>query len=403
MKRAGVGLLVLAFAAVGITAAACAGTDETPEPPAPMDNHDASIPPAGDAGGDDAPDAEVPDASPPTCSIHGFCHTELPGDAKLEGVWGDGTGIVWAVSLEGNVLRWDGSAWKVHASGLGPLRAIWGSGPTDIWLGGENVLLHGTGASSDALTFAVSPVGGDPVRVTSIWGTSATDVWAAGRMDSDGEDPRGEVLRLSTSDAGASWAIDPVSEQGIAFDHVWGTAASGTWISGSRQIPDDWVRETVVFRKTSGDFAQVDLPIQPGGDPIFGRMGTVSTALSPEAGKVVVFGRTVSSSPARWTGTSSDGEQTFSWTFADDGTFDEPIPNGAYGTSASDMWTAGEYGRVRHWDGTSWSPAAITVTTLPVIDPFHGVWGHGSSELWMVGDHIALRYDPTKKQTGGAQ
>ncbi len=117
------------------------------------------------------------EAGPRECSTFGFCPTVLPpGDHTLKGVWGDGAGVVWAVTLEGSVLRWNGTAWKVHASDLGALNVIWGSSPTDIWIAGERGVEHGTGASSDSLAFTPNALLEEGVTVSAIWGTSATDV-----------------------------------------------------------------------------------------------------------------------------------------------------------------------------------------------------------------------------------
>ena len=69
----------------------------------------------------------------------------------------------------------------------------------------------------------------------------------------------------------------------------------------------------------------------------------------------------------------------------------------------NDVWGAGEYGRVSHWDGSGWSPVAITVTKFPVTDPFYAVWSHGPSELWIGGKGNALRFDPTHRKDGGVQ
>ena len=73
------------------------------------------------------------------CSDDGFCHTALPAGARRCAASGaTAPASSWAVSEEGDVLRWDGTAWSVHAlEASGALYTIWGSGPTDIWVGGE--------------------------------------------------------------------------------------------------------------------------------------------------------------------------------------------------------------------------------------------------------------------------
>lgn len=395
MNRAHTAILAFVIASGGIVIAACADS-EGDAAPAPND-HDGSITPNDAAT--ETPDA-APDAAPRTCSVHGFCHTKLPGDhQKLEAVWGDGAGVVWAVSAEGNVLRWDGSAWKVHASKLGPLHALWGAAPNDIWVGGDLGLYHGTGATPDALVFTAVTIPGGAVRIGSIWGPSAAEVWATGRTEVDGGEPLGELVRCAAS----ACAVDPLSTQDLAFSHVWGTPTAGTWVTGSRVIPGESVRESVVFRKTTGSFAEVALPFDPDQGDIYGRLGQMHAVNVPAPGSMILLGYTTTEARGYWRGTSTDNEKTYAWTYEPSGRFDDPHYNAAYGIAANDVIAVGEYGRVRHWDGTTWKPVAITRTNVPVVDPLYGVWRSGAEETWIVGDGIALRYDSAQKKDGTAQ
>ena len=116
----------------------------------------------GDASVADHDASEAPDAQPRTCSDDNVCQTVLPPNSFLRDVWSAGDGVVWAVGwkeppnsdLTGTILRWDGSAWAVQFETAGQvLSALWGSSPTDIWAGGEGGLYHGTGPSSDAITW----------------------------------------------------------------------------------------------------------------------------------------------------------------------------------------------------------------------------------------------------------
>jgi len=400
LGRASLVALVLAIAA-GAATASCADSDVQPFTP-PPDGGDATVPEANVDGGVDA-DASAPDASARTCSIHGFCRTILPAAQTLRGVWGDGSGVVWAVSTQGNVLRWDGNAWKVHASDLGSLSAIWGSGPTDVWVGGERGIFHGTGASSAGLEFRPSSLpGAAPTRVSSIWGASATDLWAVGRMeDLDTGEPLGRVLHYAGGgDAGATWALDDASNAGLKYTHVWGSAGSGVWIAGTRPIPDELYEETVVLRKNgAGAFVAETLPED--GQPFpFGVLSSVHGVAAVSDSLVWIYGRATVGRPGIWKGTSTDSGKTFAFTYIADGKAVDPLWSALSATGPNDAWVVGEYGRVRHWDGSDWATAAITTTNVPIIDPFYGVWSDGSSQVWLVGDAIALRYDPTQVQEG---
>jgi len=99
--------------------------------------------------------------------------------------------------------------------------------------------------------------------------------------------------------------------------------------------------------------------------------------------------------PAVATGTSADGGQTFTWGFTITGNYKEPLLNAVGAKSASDAWIAGDYGRLRHWNGTEWRQSIITNDKYPVIAPLYAMGGRGD-DLWFVGDGIALHRAPSK-------
>ncbi|MBW1811275.1 MAG: hypothetical protein JRJ87_24000 [Deltaproteobacteria bacterium] len=69
----------------------------------------------------------------------------------------------------------------------------------------------------------------------------------------------------------------------------------------------------------------------------------------------------------------------------DDWCFENPLPQGnhlygAHGTDSDDIWAAGSYGTVLHFDGVLWSKRA-TNTTVVLQD----VWAGTSNDAWIVG------------------
>jgi hypothetical protein len=388
-------VLALTATIASIAAVACADSTEPEPAPATQDGSplpvvDASVPPEASA------DADAEAAGPPReCSDQGFCPTKLPDDEQtLRAVWGDGTGVVWSVSEEGSVLRWDGNAWKVHASGLGPLSVIWGASPTDVWIGGEKGIFHGTGAASASLVFAGDPApGGAPVKITSIWGASASDVWATAVTFDD--PAKGRVVHFTgaSTDAGPTWALDGVTAQGLKLSKVWGTATSGVWVAGSRPVPGlEFLDEVLVFRKPAGatKFSEVVLPQDPNGEPDAPRLAVLADATASGDSSMWLVGRDRSSFTHLLKGTSANSGQTFTFTLAVADDNKTPLDNALWGVAPNDTWLVGDSGRVRHFDGTTWAPAAITVTKFPVIEPFYAVWSKGSQDLWVVGHGIAL-------------
>lgn len=376
--------------------AACAESDAPSSPDLDADGGPGVPPTADDAGGADASADADAGAPASTCSPGGWCHTALPPKTTLTGVWGDGSGVVWAVSEDGRVLRWEANAWKVHAIGLGPLRAIWGTGPTDIWVSNGAELLHGVGASPATLEFAAVPTPGDAdAAITSIWGTGPTDVWAAGgRVDL--APYAGRVLHYDAGDAGApAWTrVEGITRDPMAFSHVWGSAASGVWLAGFYYDEDQWSDVGVILRRPAGavDFEAERLPE----DTVFsGSWLTRVGGVGSTGTTTTVVGMTSVNVPSSWQAVSKDNGATFTWTYENGGAATFSM-NAAFTVAADDAWSAGEYGRLRHWDGAAWTQAAVTATGAPLTMTFLAMWGEPAKDLWVVGEGIAVRRDLSK-------
>jgi hypothetical protein len=396
----GIGSLVL-------FAFACADADPVTDTP---DNtpEGGALPPGPDAGELDAStdaDAADLDAALPECSKEGFCHTTVPPKQTLRGVWSDGAGITWAISQEGAILRFDGKTWSVHTSDLGELFSIWGSGPTDVWVGGDGPLFHGQGATSGSLTFVRVDTPGGKNAITSIWGTSANDVWAIG-----GENTfplEGRVLHYDGTpgkdDAGAEWSLEDAYPDPIWLLRVSGSPASGVWIAGTIDVREGMFtrRRTQILRRAAGstDWLKVELPRDPDyKDDIAGDLEDLYDARASLDGlSMWVIGKTRGSIPALIRGVSADGGQTFTWSFLRASPTLNPRFNGIGAFSANDGWMVGDYGRVRHWDGTKFKQSVISVSKFPMTPPFYAAGGY-PNDFWFVGEGVALHRVPSKVQ-----
>lgn len=413
--------LALALGSIAVVAtSACADSEVLGEVLPPEDGGTPTVLPDADvedAGPEPVRDAAV-EAGPKTCSDHGFCPTPVPDGRTVKGLWGDGTGIVWAATQEGDVLRWDGSAWKVHASELGPLNVIWGSGPTDVWVGGEEGLRHGTGATSATLSFAPVALSVDTMPIASIWGRSASDIWAVGTtLDQNTWEYVGRAFHFvgdpdaDAGDAGGvsgHWELHPVSERGVRFTRVWGTAAGGLWFGGQKPMEEmPWVMELAVLHDDGqGDFVENMLPLDPDPDTVpWEKESIITGAFVASKTSLTIWGQPVSpfSRSSVWRGTSTDDGKTFTFTWSQDERPTAPAVNSVFATAANDIWAAGEYGRLIHWNGSKWSTTAISLTGYPVKDPFFSVWAAGPNEVWVAGKGMALRFDPTKEKNGGVE
>ncbi len=425
LGRASTLALALALGTMIAGASACADSDEVLGTMFPSDDAgNATLP---DGGDEDVAPAPVPDASveagPKTCSDHGFCPTHVPDGKTVKALWGDGNGVVWAATEQGDVLRWDGTTWKLHVSDLGPLNAIWGSGATDVWVGGEQGLFHGAGASSSALTFEpVTLPGDDASPIASIWGLSQTEIWAVGTaldmttfeyvgrafrfVADDDDDDAGDAGDDAGRVVSGHWELHPVSTSGVRFTRVWGSATGGVWVGGQKPMEEmPWVGEPAVLHDDgTGNFIENVLPLDPDPEVVpWEKESTFTGAFVESKTSLTIWAQPVSifSRPSVWRGTSTDDGKTFTFTWARDERPPGPPVHHVAGMAANDIWGAGDYGRLIHWNGVKWSTTAISLTGYPVKDPFFAVWTAGPNEVWVGGKEMVLRFDPTKEKNGG--
>lgn len=346
-----------------------------------------------DAGDADAGSDVV--TPPKTCSDEGWCHTPVPAGQVLRDVWSDGAGSAWAVSDQGAVLRYDGTAWSVvHTRTATDARlfSIWGSGPTDIWVGAYGAILHGTGTTPATITWTelaldqVAPAAG----AVSIYGTSRSDVFATART---------AVLHLD--DDGGSWVVDPVTSEiaGTAVA-VWGRAGtSDLWLSTMNTA----TKKSVLFHRSGGPGSPFSAV--PGVSEVpFNVLGRAcATPGEPRRGWMLDE-RTIWLVGTRVNFTNTcyyafhgvanpDAGAMDAGAFAFTGTvFYDPYvaQNDIWGSSPNDVWLAGEFGALNHWDGTRWQLAAISIGTQPVKKNLIAIHGRGPGDIWVVGDGIAL-------------
>jgi len=352
------------------------------------------------APADAAPDA---DAGPRICSDDGFCHTVVPEGQSLRGVWGDGEGIVWAVSNEGSILRWDGASWSIHTTFETALSAIWGSGPTDVWVAGAAGLFHGAGPSSDALVFTpVADLPGDAtIPIRAIWGTGPNDVWAVGGAESFDLFPprqRGRVLHRGAPEGSTTgFRLDEdLSSREISFRFVWGSPTSGTWLQGQQRRASGSPDSRVLRREPGADaWTVMDLPEDTDAQARGYASEMIAANLSSDT-SVWLRGRTGFPTEALWHGASADGGKTFTWSVHTPNDWSRSML-AFWGSSANDTWAVGRLGLVTHWDGSAWTQARIRVTSAPVASTFWAIWAKNDDDLWVVGDEIALHKTNTGK------
>lgn len=420
-RAPGVGLLASTLIAM-IALGACSDTTDPGSQPADGDDGGVSVLPPEDAAAPpdaaEAPDASADadaspevDAGPRLCSDDGFCHSELPPGQRLAGVWGDGTGVVWTISRSGDVLRWDGAAWSVHAkveAGSGSSYSIWGSGPTDLWILTPAGVFHGQGATSAEIAFTKADLPGDPtIPITSLGGTGPDDVWAVGGVLDDWVWPwmtNGRIVRYGgdPSSGGSGWEVeDELSSRGISFQLAFGSPGTGMWLAGQQFDEDhDGLLRGLLLRRAPGaaEWESIALPRDEAGE-YSTEMRELSTAGFSSDSALWLRGITGSHVDGYWRGASADGGQTFTWSFTRKREWDRAVV-ALWGPSASETWGVGASGLVGRWNGSTFQQAAIRVTDMPVAKSFSAIWGTSKDDFWVVGDDVALHKTQRGKPRG---
>jgi hypothetical protein len=270
----------------------------------------------------------------------------------FSGLWGTAPGNIYAVDLAGQVLHFDGAAWRIEATGLGDrtpsdygrsLRDVWGSRADDLWAVGERIVAHYDGLGWTALADEVG-------RYRSVWGSSSQDVWAVGSAGIGHWD-------------GVTWTRDGTMT-GIWLEEVSGSGPTDVWAVG--HSAETWGSGVVLhFDGVSWTHAEpaANLP------PLFG----VSVLPSGE-GWAVGGGLRAGGS-----GTDSlilhfDGA-TWSTESLSDGA---PIPwlTAVLAVSADEVWAAA--GHVLRRSRAGWTEVAAPVG-LAIMQ----IWGTQRDGLWV--------------------
>jgi len=141
--------------------------------------------------------------------------------------WGVSLNDIWVTghkeeegSLYGVVHHFDGVAWTIPASGIGGhLDGVWGSGPDDIFVAGNDgtgyggYIAHFADGEFDRYEYPESWIGG-------IWGSGPDDVWAVGA----------ELLHYD----GSKWTEVEKPPVVYMFRSVWGSGPNDVWVVGSQ-------------------------------------------------------------------------------------------------------------------------------------------------------------------------
>jgi len=334
---------------------------------------------AGDAG--DAGNAELP-----ACTVD-WCDTPLPipdgGTLSLMDVWVPSKDEAWAVSQEGLVLRWSGTSWSVVWDAETPLYGVTGDPEGNIWaVGAEGAIFRGpagagwtpipSGVTTDLVGICEASrdaehprnvavvtenavlrwngdtdVDGMPVWTRSTFGEleklysiscSGSDVWVSG-TSADFVQPGGRLYRSSDDDAGWEAQLASGKDGNLQIDFLQYETLSSIWAHDRKNI---WTRGQIGI--------VYGLPGAGDGQLIWARERSQMASLATLSKR----------------------------------------PTGIWGSAANDVWIVSSRGRVHHWDGTRVS-ITVTAKSWDVLESnLHAVSGSSASNVWVVGDNVAL-------------
>ncbi len=281
----------------------------------------------------------------------------LPQGNNLRALWGSGPNNIYAVGDVGTILHYDGSSWQPLANlpGKNFLLDIWGAGPNAIFAVGENALWHYDGASWQAMA---PPSGLGLFLMRGVWGSASNNVYAVGYsyatytamvLHYNGMAWSKMNIPLLFDDLHAIWGSDPnhifaVGEEGVILyynGHSWQEIDASTeaylydvWGSG----PNDVYAAGYLYSDYKGVVLHYD---------------------------------------------GSSWKQVFA------------IPGekiyAIWGAGANDIYIVDTFRTVYHFDGHTWQEMGRPTNRTYYL---YDVWGTGPDDLFVVGrDGVIAHYD----------
>ena len=401
--------------------AACGGGSSSPDAPtgAPDAIADGAIDGPGDAPVDTALDGPPPVlGAPPTgmCD-HGWCWVlPRPQGVPYAAAWGATANDVWAVTTEGTMLHFDGTAWMRHGAynqfgavaGLTTVTTypamMVGRSASDVWLA-NGAVAHwdGTDWTSGRGSWPLGFAG-----PTTVWtvGSANTHEWT-GTQWVDHPLPSGSLPTIAIGGSGST-AIAVSRAGGLQRWNgtAWTVIDSGSHPGNAATVID--ATHVVVAQNnnvafwTNGTWTQQPPPVSAAWDQIVARSPTdVWIAASGSLGQYRYHWNGTSWTDANDPGRVSPGSLSVSpvgdlYSASSrlrryDGTTWSTLLDGynggaVAGTSATDIWllTAGRTNaaRLQHWNGLTWND--VNVGFAP-SDRLSDIWANGPNDVWIVG------------------
>jgi hypothetical protein len=269
-------------------------------------------------------------------------YTRLMGNFRA--LWGSGPSDVFAAGTAGWVAHFDGNTWSDQM--VGSFAAVWGFAPKDVYFGGPQGLSHYQGTSYVTI---------DLGNIVDIWGATPTDLFAI-----DEGMPFMPVYQLRHYD-GTAW-----SAAGGSGHSIWGSSAHDVFLVG-------------------------DGPIMH----YQGSSWSTPTGLPPHTGVIAWW-----AGPATglWLAGYSAIYQFNGFTWAPVvGPMPPGAPSAIWGTGGGNVYlvacdrapcATSVSGSVNHFNGSSWHQEAIALLSSPI-----GIWGSGANDIYVTSKEYVSHFD----------
>jgi YVTN family beta-propeller protein len=278
--------------------------------------------------------------------------------SNLLWVWGSSSSDVYAVGSDGTILHFDGASWsEMVGSTTYRVRAVWGSSASNIFgvggtggAGGYPLVLHFDGHTWSSTIIPIDHSLYDIFSFSDVWCSSPSDAFAIAGG-------RGGVFHYD----GNTWSLSYFNN---GLSAIWGTSSSNVYA--------------------------VDTNVLGYGGGIYhfnGNTWSIPVDQKAPNGLSGIFGTSDSDIYAIggiWVG---PGGGDFVNCLHYDGNTWNPVninninaSRVGWGTSSSDIFTAGDNGFISHYDGISWE-----VMSSGTANNLDALWGSSSSDVFAVG------------------
>ncbi len=284
----------------------------------------------------------------------GYGWVSYPGAGyTVNAIWGDRSVSLWAVTMGGQLLLWDGVQWTFEFGGQMPaLYSVWGlPGQTDIYFVGDGQQFYHLRGST------ITDVGVGSSDNRAVWAARGDQVWLGMNVAVGG-------LSMSdvTTTLRSSTIEGPSDLAGVRA--IWGATADDIWVIDNAGD---------LIHGVAGTWTRMS-PIQ---DPRLTAVHGVSARDVWAVGPYALL---------HWNGGT--------WTEIDSGYNAGFVA--VWASGPNEAWVAGDGGWIAH----------ATLTTLQgtpsgTTRDLYTVWGTSRTDVWVGGlDGLLLHYEPTP---GGGQ